>query len=438
MSTQELTTPAAMAEEAAKNQPRAESKPLLTPTLLLFMIAMILANIGGEMYGPLLPLYLKELNASVAQIGLFFTLSQIVPLALQILGGWVSDTLGRLRSIALGSLAGNLVFAGFILAPTWQWVMTGMVFSAMTRSLIGPSFSAFIAEQSSEHNRARVFGITDTLFMVVSVFGPPLGGWLADTYGFRIMLAVAWVFYFFATLIRLGMARQAARAQTEKPQKLAFSGLRSNLKEMAILITSGGLVTWILITDGVRDIAYALSGNLMPIYLQGIGGMSYQQIGWLGSVFGVCMMLITIPAGWLADKKGERLGIVTGFFMEFVAMMMFVRVSGFWGYALVWAIFGLGVGMMAPAYNSLISKAVPEKVRGTAFGLFSTSLGVVSLPAPAIGAQLYERSSPRTPFVVTGLAALFSVLPAWLKFKLPSNGQSKPAEEGITEEKNDA
>jgi MFS family permease len=145
MSTQELINPAAVVGEQ-----NAESKPLLSPTLLLFMLAMILANLGSEMYGPLLPLYLKEMNASVAQIGLFFTLSQIVPLALQILGGWVSDTLGRLRSIALGSLAGNLVYAGFILAPTWQWVMTGMVFNAMTRSLIGPSFSAFIAEQSSE------------------------------------------------------------------------------------------------------------------------------------------------------------------------------------------------------------------------------------------------------------------------------------------------
>ena len=150
--------------------------------LLMFLLAMILANIGGEMYGMLLPLYLKELNASVVQIGLFFTISQVIPLVVQILGGWVSDSLGRLRSIAWGSVAGNLTYVGFIFAPTWQWVMSGMVFSAITRSLIGPSFSAFIAEQSAEKNRARVFGITDTLFMVVGVIGPPLGGYLADKY----------------------------------------------------------------------------------------------------------------------------------------------------------------------------------------------------------------------------------------------------------------
>jgi MFS family permease len=414
-------------EEAVKTE------PLLNKTLLLFMFAMILANLGGEMYGMLLPLYLKELNASVVQIGFFFTISQIIPLVVQILGGWVSDTLGRLRSIAIGSVAGNLVYVGFIFAPTWQWVMSGMIFSAVTRSLIGPSFNAYIAQQSSEQNRARVFGITDTLFMVISVVGPPLGGYLADAYGFRVMLAVAWVFYFCATIIRVSMSRKAAQGEEAHPQKLSLLNLRSNLGTMTGLLLSGGVITWILITDGVRDIAWSLSYNLLPVYLEQIGGMTFQQIGWLGSVFGVCMMLVTMPAGWLADKKGERVGIVIGFLIEFIAMFTFLQVKGFWGYAMVWAILGLGAGMMSPAYNSLISKAVPEKLRGTAFGLFGTSVGLVSLPAPAIGAMLWERYSPKMPFYVTGLAALFSTIPAWFKFKLPKNGATPTALEVVEE-----
>jgi MFS family permease len=75
-----------------------QKQPILNSLLKVFMLAMVLANISSSMYGNLLPLYLKELNASVAQVGLFFTLSQIAPLALQILGGWISDSLGRLRS----------------------------------------------------------------------------------------------------------------------------------------------------------------------------------------------------------------------------------------------------------------------------------------------------------------------------------------------------
>jgi MFS family permease len=408
--------------------------PLLNRTLLLFMFAMVLANIAGNMYLPLLPLYLKDLKASVVQVGLFFTLSQVVPLALQILGGWMSDSLGRLRSIALGSVAGVLSYVGLVLAPTWHWVLLGEGFSAVTRSLVAPSFGAFIAEQSTEENRARVFGITETIYMVVSVVGPPLGGWLADAYGFKFMLVCAGSLYLGATLIRIGMARVAARGREANPQRLSVASLKSNLGLMAGLMLAGGLVTWLLLTDGARDVAFSLSFTLLPLYLQGIGGLSIQQIGWLESVFGVSMMLVTLPAGWLADKKGERLAIALGFVLQFFALIAFLRVSGFWGYAGAWSLLGLGVGLMAPAFQALISKAVPEKTRGTAFGLFHTSLGIVSLPAPAVGAQLWERVSPRFPFTLTALVTLLAVIPVWLKFKLPANvRENESAEEfGMT------
>ena len=398
---------------------QSESTPLISRKLLLFMVAMVLANIGGNMYGPLLPLYLKSLNASVVQIGLFFTLSQIVPLALQILGGWISDSLGRLRSIAMGSVAGVFSYIGLILAPTWQWLLVGEGLSSVTRSLVGPSFSAFIAEESAEESRARVFGITETIFMVVAVVGPPLGGWLADTYGFRIMLGVAGGLYLIATIIRVAMARSVTQTKESDRQKLSLASLKSDLGLMVGMIMAGGVITWILLTDGVRDVAFSLSFTLVPIYLQDIGGMSIQQIGWLESIFGIFMMLVTMPAGWLADRKGDRVPIVLGFLLEFAAMMAFIRVSDFIGYAVAWALFGLGVGLMSPAYQSLISKAVPGKMRGTAFGFFQTSLGVVSLPAPWIGAQLWERVSPRFNFTLTAWLGLLSIIPVWFKFKLP-------------------
>lgn len=401
--------------------PTPSSQAILNPQLLWFMLAMVLANVGGNMYGPLLPLYLKSLNANIIQVGLFFTLSQIIPLGLQILGGWISDSLGRLRSIAIGSVAGVLSYVGLILAPTWQWILLGEGLGAVTRSLVAPSFGAFIAEQSAEKNRARVFGLTNTIFMVVSVVGPPLGGFLAFRYGFRFMLFCAAFLYLLATLIRVIMARHAAKGREARTKTLTVNSLRANLGTMISLIAAGGLVTWILLTDGVRDIAYALSNNLLPIYLQEDGGLNLQQIGFLEAVFGVFMMITTLPAGWLADKKGERIGITSGFLLQFVALLIFTRSSSFWGFAIAWAMLGVGVGLMSPAYDSLVSKAFPEKIRGTAFGLFQTSLGVVSLPAPAIGAQLYERFGPRFPFRLTAYLALVTVVPVWLKFKLPRN-----------------
>jgi MFS family permease len=395
--------------------------PLLTPLLLLFMVAMILANMGGNMYGPLEALYLKELGAGIGQIGLFYTLANIIPLLLQILGGWISDSLGRLRAIAIGSVVGIFVYVPLILASRWEWVLIASALSAVTRSLIGPSFDAFIADHSLPENRARLFGITQTLFGVVSVVGPLLGGYLVEAIKFKGMLIVAAMLYLLATAIRVGMAREASRGQAANLQRLTFASLKINLGAMIGLILAGGLFTWIMITDGVRDIFFNMSFSFLSVYMQDIASLSISQIGIMNSIFGVAMMAVMIPAGWLADKAGERVNIAISFLFLAVSISMIASLppaSPAWMYGLGWVIAGIGVGLSTPAYQSLISKAVPRRLRGVAFGLFSTSLGLVSLPAPMIGGYLWENINPQFPFMLTAFASLLSIIPVWLKFKV--------------------
>lgn len=401
---------------------------LLNTQLRWFMLAMVLANMGNNMYGQLLPLYLKQLDANVVQIGLFFTLIQVFPLVLQILGGWISDSLGRLRSIAIGSVAGIFSYVAMILAPTWQWLLLGEGLNAMTRSLVGPSFGAFVAEQSSEANRSKVYAVTETIFMVVAVVGPPLGGALAGAYGFRVMFMVAALFYLIAAAIRIGMARIAARGSESQPQALSLTSLRATMGGILTLLFAGGLLTWIFITDGVSDVAYSLSFQLMPLYLETPGNLSVTQIGWLGSVFGVVCMIGSIPSGWFADKWGERLAIALGFGIHSIALLVFLYATSFWGYALSWALFGVGNALRGPAYQSLTSKVVPQELRGTVFGLLRSTLGVFSLPAPALGAQLWERVSPRLPFQLTAGALFAAMIPVWLKFKTPRASENGGAE----------
>jgi MFS family permease len=398
-----------------------KNSSLLTPLLLLFMLAMILANLGGSMYGPLEALYLKELGAGIGQIGLFYTLSQIIPLLLQILGGWISDSLGRLRAIAIGSVIGILVYIPLILATTWEWVLIASALSAVTRSLVGPSFDAFIADQSAPSQRARLFGITQTLFGIVSVVGPLLGGYLVEAINFKGMLVIAAIFYVAATIMRVWMARRASKDLEANQTRLTLQGLKKNLGAMLSLLVAGGLFTWILITDGVRDIFFNMSFSFLSVYMQDIARLSIGQIGLMNSIFGIAMMAVMIPAGWLADKAGERVNIAISFLFLSASIGMiaiFPPGSPAWMYGVGWTIAGIGVGLATPAYQSLISKAVPKRLRGVAFGLFSTSLGLVSLPAPMIGGYLWENFSPQFPFILTAVASLFSIIPVWLKFKV--------------------
>ena len=396
-----------------------KKQPLLTPVMRWFMFAMVLANIAAAMSTMLMPIYLTELGASVGQVGLVFTLTSTVILILLILGGWISDSIGRLRAIAIGSVGGIIGYIAILLAPTWQWMLVALSVHQIPYALVGPSFGAFIAENSTEENRGQVYGITDTIYQITGVLGPPLGGFLAGAFGFKLMLLVAAVLYTLAGVLRIWMATTMRSPTEGKPEKLTTASLRTSLTTMVSMLVGGGVITWILVTDGVRDIAFRLSNELQPLYLEQVAGISIEQIGILGSIFSVAMMLTPIISGRISDKYGERVPITLGFSMVFVAFMIFLQVNAFMGFAITWVIFGVGVGLLSPAYSSLISKVVPQKMLGTFSGLLRGSIGLISLPAPWLGAQLWERFSPRLPFIITATFSLITVIPTWFKFKVP-------------------
>jgi MFS family permease len=396
----------------------AQKAPLLSRTLIILLVSMIAANIGGQMYGPLMPLYIQQLGASIEQIGLFFTLAMIAPLLFQILGGWMSDSIGRVQAMAIGSLAGLVGYITFTVAPSWGWLLLGMVGLSAASSFVGPSFQALVAEESSEETRGRVFGVVQSTFLIVGVIGAPLGGFLADTVGFRWMFAVAAALYALATIIRVSMARKLRKQQTTPGTAPSLGGLKASLAAIIGLIAGGGVVTWIFLSDGVSDISFNMVGNLFPLYFNNIMGLSKTQLGILGAVASLVTMALTTLGGALSDKAGERVGIVLGNLFIIGAFVVMLSVSSYTLFILAWGLLGMGQALTGPAYNSLISKVVPKTSRGIAFGFFSTSLGVISLPSPYIGAWMWERFGPRVPFFVPMLAMALMLPVIWVKFRL--------------------
>jgi MFS family permease len=399
-------------------------KVLLNANLRWFLLAMVLANVAGQMGYSMLSLYLLDLGADVTQVGLVFTLASLVPTALQILGGWLSDTVGRLRMIAIGSSISVVGWLIFFLAPSWEWVLVGLCFDYVSNSVVGPSFSAYIAEQSSEEERGRVFGLTKSIYMIVTVVGPAMGGFLAYRLGFRSMMFVAFLLFAAATVVRVWMGTAARFAPERRPERPSLVGLRTQMGAMFALLIGGGILTWIWVTDAIGDTAFGLIGQLYPIYLSEIGGLNVEQIGWLNSAWGAATIVASASVGWLIDRRSERAVIITGFVVEATGLVILLQARTLPAFLLAMATFGLGVGCLIPAYDSLISKVVPEDRRGLAYGLFGTSLGLLSLPFPWVGAQLWERLGPQVPFWITAAACAISIPIAWLKFGLPAKDRA--------------
>jgi MFS family permease len=396
---------------------------LLNISLRWFLLAMILANIAGQMAYSMLSLYMVDLGASVGQVGLVFSVASLVPMVLQLLGGWISDTIGRLRAIAIGSSFAVFGYLLFFISPSWEWVMFGLGVEYISNAFVGPSFSAYIAEQSDAAIRGRVYGVSRGIFMVVTVIGPALAGLLAARFDFRRMLMVAFIFYLLATLVRIWMAISERFTHHRSGEHPSLAGFKTQMISMLGLLFSGGILTWIWISDAIGDTSYMLTGELFPIYLSNIGKLSLEQIGLLGSAWGLASILGAFMGGWLTDKRSERTILTGGFLLVTMGLVSMVLARSLPGFLAARMLNGLGVGLLMPAYDSLISKVVPEDRRGLAFGFFGTSLGILSLPMPWIGGQLWEHFSPQTPFWITALACAITIPIVWTRFVLPRIGK---------------
>ncbi|MBN2386679.1 MAG: MFS transporter [Anaerolineales bacterium] len=402
---------------------KSSSHQLLNRNLRWFLLAMILANIAGQMAYSMLALYLVDLGASVPQVGLVFTVASLVPMALQLLGGWISDTIGRLRAIAIGSSIAVIGYLLFLFSPSWEWIMVGLCVEYVSNAFVGPSFGAYVAEQSDEAKRGQVFGITKSIYMIVSVIGPTLAGFLAYRFSFRWMLLVAFGLYAMATCVRVWMATAEQFAPTRAAEKPTLGKLKLQMGALLTMLFGGGLLTWIWITDAINDTTFNLIGQLYPIYLADIGLQNIARIGLLNGTWGLASILASLLSGRLSDRIGERRVIAGSFLIVTLSLVSLMQARGFLGFALAMFLYGFGIGGLMPAYDSLISKAVPEDKRGLAFGFFGTSLGILSLPFPWIGAQLWERFGPQTPFWITTIACAISSLIVWLRFSLPKKGK---------------
>ena len=55
------------------------------------------------------------------------------------------------------------------------------------------------------------------------------------------------------------------------------------------------------------------------------------------------------------------------------------------------------------------------------------------MPAPYIGTGLWEKFTPRLPFMITAVVVLLTVIPIWFKFKVPEDTKADAVKPEVVE-----
>lgn len=118
--------------------------------------------------------------------------------------------------------------------------------------------------------------------------------------------------------------------------------------------------------------------------LQALWGLSYTQLGIIGTIRNVLQSMTAPFWGYVADKYSRKNVIVfgTGVWGIWTALIGFSQ--GYEQLLILRAISGIGLGCLLPATFSLISDAYPPQKRGQALGILG-GIGVLGIVIGTVG-----------------------------------------------------
>ncbi|MCE1163214.1 MAG: MFS transporter, partial [Thiomonas sp.] len=151
-------------------------------------------------------------------------------------------------------------------------------------------------------------------------------------------------------------------------------------------------------------------------------GVSVTWIALVTLVLSLAYALSAYPVGLLAARWGRKRLFGLGLAVLALAMVLLggvlpLGMSGFWLGVALW---GLHMGLTQGLLSAAVAETAPPDLRGTAFGLYHLTIGLMQLFA-AIGAGwLWQTLGSGTLFNLAALLALLCLAALWLGLHEPS------------------
>lgn len=370
---------------------------------LVFMI-LLLDIIGIGIIVPVLPEYLEELTGTdvghaaiyggwllFAYAGMQFVFAPLI--------GNLSDRFGR-RPVLLTSVItfaiDNLICA---LAPNFAILLIGRILAGISGGSYSTA-SAYIADVSTDENRARNFGLLGIAFGVGFILGPIIGGFLGE-FGPRVPFFGAALISFLNFVVAYFLLPETLSAKDRRTFEWKRSNPLGALKQMR---NHKGIL-WI----GLVFFMLTLGHMSYPAVWAYVGsyryGWSESDIGMSLGIYGLCsaiVMGLILPR--IVSRFGEWRTAVIG--LTFAML-------GFFGYASAWQGWLVYVvivatcleGVADPAMRSIASAKVPASEQGELQGALTSLFSITNIIGPLIFTQIFAI------FTAPGASITFSGAP---------------------------
>ncbi len=245
-----------------------------------------------------------ELDLSDTQLGLLSGLSfAIFYVVMGIPIARLADKMNRRNIIAVSLVfwSGFTAICGTV--TSYTQLLLARIGVGVGEAGCSPAAHSMISDYYPENKRASALSIYSSGIYIGILFGFSLGGWLDESYGWRIAfialglpgILLAVIFYF--------TVKEPKRSQQDSLQDSHSDGI----VQVFVTLFAKRSFRYLAAAVGLHTFSSYALGNWMPAFLSRIHGLSTADIGiYAGLIIGVAGAIGTLFGGYLADRLGQK------------------------------------------------------------------------------------------------------------------------------------
>jgi MFS family permease len=366
----------------------------LTRDTFLLALSSLFADVATEMLFPIFPVFLTQyLHASGSIIGLIDGVAVAVQNISQGVSGWLSDKLQKHKGIALLGYGVAAVSKPLIgVSGHWAGVLGLRALDRLGAGARSAPRDALVASSVSYANRGKAFGLEGFGDNLGACLGPLLA--LSLLYVLNLKIQTIFLLSFVPGAIGFFMILWVRERRVEVP-----ASARIDLR-----LSHFPASYWRYL--GVTAVfCLGNSSNSFLILHTKNSGISLKMTIVIYAAYNLVAALVSFPAGVLSDKLGRKnllLATLAVFFLSYLGFGLATHAAVI---TFLFIFYGLFQGMFRTVGKALAADLVPESLRATGIGWYSTTVGIMGFLSSLLAGILWDNVGHEAVFFVGAATA---------------------------------
>lgn len=390
----------------------------------------LIMTLGNSMLIPILPLLSRQLGISSFQVSLIITLYGLIAIPMIPIAGYLSDRFGRkkiiLPSLILTSIGGGICIVASLMMQgisAYWLILAGRLVQGIGAAGAFPIVLPFIGDlYKDEAEVSKNLAIVETYNTFGKVLSPIIGAFLGTLLWYAPFIAIP-ILSIISFLLVLFLVRSPKTKINEKNKNKKIGHF---IKEIKSILHEKGRWIYAIFTIGgicmfvIFGVLFYLSESLESKY--NIHGV------FKGFILAIPLSVLCIASYATGKVIGKNKALMkwmgfSGMLILSISMLILLFINGiYWIVGLI-TISGIGIGLVLPSMDALITEGIEKETRGTITSLYSSMRFIGVALGPVIVSLLINKSNWMlfglmiALGIIGALLTLFSVKPQSSKSK---------------------